>query len=304
MRYLFILFITLLCTPAHAETYSIATGSPSGIYYPFGGGLAALWSDNSDDINMKAEVTNGSVTNLIQVAKGESEVGISQADAFHAAINGKGKFPDKMPLSVLFALYPNLVHLIVPADSPIQSVQELKGKRVSLGAPGSGNLVTARALLDILGLSVDDLQPYYLSYTETAGAIKDGTIDAGFIVGGIGVAAVTELALVRDIRLIAFSDEEMATLNASQPAYTPFDVPAGLYAGVDEPVQTISLWNYLVVRNDLPNELAYRMVQIPFTHLKALQAIAYPAKFTTPENTLKYASDYLHPAAQRYFAER
>lgn len=302
------LWLLLACIafafPAQAQTYSIATGSPSGIYYPFGGGLAALWSDHSERINMKAEVTNGSVTNLIQVAKGESEAGISQADAFYAAREGRGKFPEALPVSVLFALYPNLVHLIVPADSDIRTVADLRGRRVSIGAPGSGNMVTAKNILSALGIPLDALDVYHLSYTETAYALKDGGIDAGFIVGGIGVAVVTELALTRPIRLIAFSDTDIAALHAAFPAYAAFSVPEGLYAGMEEPVQTVSLWNFLVVNRSLPDPLAYELTRIAFEQNAALRAIAYPAKFTTAENTRRYAWEFLHPGAKAYFEGR
>lgn len=303
MRWLWgLLLCAVLPFSAQAETYSIATGSPSGIYYPFGGGLSALWSDTHADINMKAEVTNGSVTNLIQVHKGESEVGITQGDALFQAMQGAGRYPEPLNLAVLFALYPNLVHVIVPADSNIRSIGDLRGRRVSIGAPGSGNMVTAQNVLGTLGMDAEgDVTPYYLSYTETANALRDGTIDAGFLVGGIGVAVVVELALTRDIRLVPFSDAEMTQLNSAFAAYTPFDVPAGLYKGVDSPVQTVSLWNFLVARKDMPDALAERLVETAMTHPERLRRIAYPARFTTPENSRRYAKGLMHPAAQRYF---
>ncbi|MDQ2077870.1 TAXI family TRAP transporter solute-binding subunit [Marinimicrobium sp. ABcell2] len=287
--------------PSVSKTYSIATGSPSGIYYPFGGGLASLWSEHGEQINMKAEVTTGSVANLLQVHRGESEVGISQGDAFVAARQGDGRFKEPLRVSALLALYPNLVHLLVPAGSDIKSVQDLIGKRVSLGAPGSGNLVTARNILATLELPLNELRPYYLTYTETATGLRDGTLDAGFVVGGIGVGVVTELALTRDIRLIPFSDEDMARLSEAYPAYTAFDVPVGLYRGVNQPVQTVSLWNFLVVRQDMDESLAFELTRLALTHREQLERVTYPARYTTEENTRTYAWDYLHPGAKRYF---
>lgn len=301
MRWLVACVALLIALPAHAETYSIATGSPSGLYYPFGGGLAAMWSDSHPDINMKAEVTNGSVTNLIQVHKGESEVGISQGDALRDALAGAGRYPQPLELAVLFALYPNLVHVIVPADSDIRSIADLRGKRVSIGAPGSGNMVTADKVLGTLGVTREDISPYFLSYTETANALRDGTVDAGFLVGGIGVAVVVELALTRDIRLIPFTDAEMQKLHTAFPAYSAFDVPAGLYKNVDAPVQTVSLWNFLVVRRDMPDALAETLVKTAMEQPDRLRRIAYPARYTTADNTLRYGRDMLHPAALSYF---
>lgn len=293
----------MLVSTAKAETWSVATGSTSGIYYPFGGGLAAIWSEHNPELNIKAEVTNGSVANLIQVARGESEAGISQGDAFRTAIEGAGRFPYKLDIAVLFALYPNLVHVIVPADSSIKTLDDLVGKRVSIGAPGSGNMVTSRNVLDALGIGVMGIIPYYLSYTETANALRDGTIDAGFIVAGIGVSAVAELAVTRDIRLLPFSDGDMGRVSEAFPAYKGFTVPAGLYKNVNAPVQTVSLWNFLIVNRHMPDDIAYTMTKTAFEQHARLQQIVHPAVYMTPPNTCLYAWDYLHPGAKRYFTE-
>ena len=150
------------------ETFSIATGSPSGLYYPFGGGLASIWSKHSDSINMKAEVTGGSVVNIIQVARGESEAGISQGDALRAAIEGNGKFPEPQPIKALFALYPNVVHAVTLQGNNIGSINDLRGKTVSIGAPGSGTAITTLNIMHTLGITEEDLNVRYLSYTETA----------------------------------------------------------------------------------------------------------------------------------------
>jgi TRAP transporter TAXI family solute receptor len=286
-----------------AETYSIATGSPSGLYYPFGGGLAALWSDKSDHINMKAEVTSASVTNLIQVHKGESKLGITQGDALRDAIAGKGRFPEPMNVAVLFALYPNVVHVIVAADSDIMQIEDLRGKRVSVGATGSGNMVTTRNVLNGLGIAFSDFTPYYLSYTETANALRDGTIDVGFIVGGTGVAVMAELALTRDIRLLSFSNAEMQTLSSLYPAYTTFAIPEGIYKGVDTPTHTVSLWNFLVAQRDAEDEFVQEILEITFSNPDYVRDIAFSARYTTPENTLAYSGNMLHSAAHRYFSQ-
>lgn len=296
-----LLLLVFWAFPAQAETYSIATGSPSGLYYPIGGGLAALWSEESDSINMKAEVTSASVANLIQVHKGESELGITQGDALRDAIAGTGKFPKPLDVAVLFALYPNIVHALVPAESDIRSIEDLRGKRVSVGAAGSGSMVTTQKVLQELGLTENDYTPYYLSYTETTNALRDGTVDAGFVVGGIGVAVVVELALTRDIRLIPFSDGQMAQLSSKFPAYRAFSIPKGVYKGVETPVQTVSLWNYMVVCKDMDDVLVEELLRITFGHLDRVHALAYAARFITPGNSRQYGEGLLHPAAARYF---
>lgn len=296
--------VWLLAMPAvAADTMSIATGSPSGLYYPFGGGLASIWSKAHNDVNIKAEVTGGSAVNIIQVHKGESELGISQGDALRDAIAGKGKFPEPMNVRALFALYPNVVHALTNASSDIQTIDDLKGKRVSIGAPGSGNAITTINVLHALGITLDDIDVQYLSYTETSDGLKNGTIDAGFIVGGLGVAAVVELALTRDIRLIPFSDEHMQTISHAIPAYTAFDVPANTYNGVGEDVQTVTLWNFLIVNRSMPDELAFKLTRTAFDHMEDMLNVTKVARYATIENSLKYAKGILHPAAESFMRE-
>ncbi|MBN66872.1 MAG: TRAP transporter substrate-binding protein [Rickettsiales bacterium] len=286
-----------------SDTYSIATGSPSGLYYPFGGGLAQIWSRELDNVNIKAEVTGASAVNIIQVAKHESEVGISQGDALRDAISGKGIFPREMPVRVLFALYPNVVHAVTNASSSIKTLSDLRGKRVSIGAPGSGTAITTMNILNTLGITENDFDVQYLSYTETSDALKNGTIDAGFMVGGVGLAAAVELALTRDIRLIPISDIEMATISDAFPAYTAFEIPGETYKGVDEPVQTATLWNFLIVHQDMSDDEAYKLTKTAFDHMQEMMEVTRVARYTTPENTLRFSGGILHPGAQRYFDE-
>lgn len=307
MRYLILILLFTLCTPVHAadRTYSIATGNPSGMYYPYGGGIARIWSREIDNFNMKAEVTAASVTNIIQVAKGDSEAAISQGDAIRDAIYGTGKFSEvgKMPVRVIARLYPNLVHLITLKSSDIHSIEDLRGKTVSTGAPGSGNAVTSRNILSAMDIGPDDFDNRSLNYAETANAIRDGAIDAGFMVGGIGTAAIVELALTRDVRLIPFSDAEMQIISEKVPAYTSFEVPAGIYHGVDEPVQVPTLWNMMVVHEDFNPETVYEMTRTLFEQNKEMRNIVQVAKFTVPENSFDMGDIPLHPGAQRFYEE-
>ena len=152
---------------------TFATGSPAGIYYPFGGGLSNIWSTRLDDVNMKAEVTGASLINVIQVARGESEVGIAMADVVTSAYQGKEQFPEPLPVRALFAAYPNFVHIVALADRNIESITDLAGQRVSLGAPGSGTAIAAEKILAGFGLPLDSLDAHYLNFSGTADALKD-----------------------------------------------------------------------------------------------------------------------------------
>ncbi len=289
---------------AGAKTTTIATGNPSGLYYPFGGGLSKIWSRESDDINMKAEVTAASVVNVIQVMKGESEAGISQGDVLRDAIAGKGIFPEPIAVRALFALYPNVVHCITRESSGLASIQDLRGKRVSVGAPGSGVAITSLNILGALGITPDDFEPQYLSYTETAEALKTGTIDAGFMVGGLGLAALMELALTEKINLIPVTGQDMDTLSQAYPAYTRYTIPADTYNGITQPLETVSLWNFLVVAENMDDERAYRMTRLAFENMDEMLSVTKAARHATIDNALTFGEGILHPAALRYLREQ
>jgi TRAP transporter TAXI family solute receptor len=286
-----------------SQTLSFATGNPSGIYYPLGGGLASIWSRYVDGINIKAEVTAGSVTNLVQVAKHESHVGFAQGDSVADAVAGQGRFPYALPLAILGKMYPNVVHLVTVEGSGIRSVEDLKGKKVSVGPPGSGNFVTAWNILDALGITESDFTVRQLNYSETSNGLKDGTIDAGFIAGGLGIAAVVELAVTRKIVLVPFTDEEMKKVTAKIAAYSAFSVPPGIYHGVDEPVQTPTLWNLLVVHREMDEDVAYRLIKALFDFRESLESISQVARFIVPESAASIGSLPLHPGAKRYYDE-
>ena len=298
-----LLILVALAAPTSAQTLSLATGNPSGLYYPLGGGLASVWSRHLPDINIKAETTAGSVTNVIQVAKLESDIGFSQGDAIADAVAGRGRFPEPLPLKVLAKLYPNLVHLVALESSGIRSVHDLASRRVSVGPPGSGNQVTTWNILDALGITEDDFSVRQLNYTQTTNGLKDGTLDAGFIAGGIGIAAVMELAVARDMVLVPFSDQDMARISAHVSAYSAFTVPPGVYRGVDEPVQTPTLWNVLVANASMDDELAYRLLETMFKYREDLENISQVARFITPETARDVAPLPLHPGAARYYED-
>ncbi len=297
-----VVWLALGCGAEHERkpTYAIATGGPSGLYYPFGGGMASLWSKYLPHVNVKAEVTGGSVTNVIQVARGESEFGIAMADVVADAYLGQGRFPEALPLRVLVNAYPNIVHILSLADNNISSVSDLQGKRVSLGAAGSGTAIAAENVLTGLGVPLAAIAPAYLSFGETTAALKDGTIDAGFVVGGLGLAAVTELAVTRDLRLVALTDEELARLNAKFPAYSGYTIPGDTYAGVTIPVQVLGIWSAVVVHENMSEDLAFELTCTLFKHSDVLLKVSAVARDMTVDNLDKLPAVPLHPGTVRY----
>lgn len=279
------------------STFAIATGGPAGLYYPYGGGMAAIWSQHIPHINAKAEVTGGSVTNVIQVARQESEVGIAMADVVTDAFHGRGRFPEALPLRVLFTAYPNIVHILTLAQNGVKEVADFRGKRVSLGAAGSGTAVAAENVITGLGIGLDEFSPAYLSFGETTSALKDGTIDAGFIVGGLGVAAVTELAVTRDLVLVALGTAQVESLHQQHPAYTGYNIPAHTYTGIEEDVLALGIWSAVVVHATLPKATAYELTCTLYRHRQSLLQVTSAAQATTIANIHQLPAVPLHPGS-------
>lgn len=293
-------FALVFSTISFAQNYSIGTGGQSGIYYPFGGALAKVWSDEVSDVSVKAEVTAASVENTIKVVRGDMLAGIAMGNVVMDAYQGEGKFPAKMPVKVLFALYPNLVHPMTLQKSDIKSLADMKGKRISLGAPGSGTAVTSAALLKTLGIDPEkDIKAVYLNYSETTNALSNGQIDAGFIVGGQGVGAVTQVALTQNIRMIPITKAETDKFIAKYPAYSAYTIPEGIYNKVGA-TDTLSIWNVLVVRADMSDDMAFELTKAAYENMDEVRKVVKVAEATTPVNAQRLAGVPLHPGAEKY----
>ncbi|WP_043529762.1 TAXI family TRAP transporter solute-binding subunit [Litchfieldella xinjiangensis] len=299
---------TLIATAPAAmaqQQVSIATGGTGGTYYPYGGGLAELINNNLEGYSAVAEVTGASVENMGLIYRGDSDIALALADTVYQAYSGTGDFEDRQlpDTRALASIYPNAVQLVTMADSDIESLQDLKGKRVSVGAPGSGTELNARALLEANGITYDDFDPQRLNFNETADAIRDGDIDAGFWSVGPPTSSILNLATTRDVRLIPLSDEEIANAREEEPVFAAYDLRAGLYEGMDEAVQTISIPNVLVVDASLDEELAYQVTKLLFEKTDELIAIHPAANDTTVEFSVNSTPIAFHPGALRYYEE-
>ncbi|EWG98900.1 immunogenic protein [Halomonas sp. BC04] len=208
---------------AVAQQLSIATGGTGGTYYPYGGGLAELINNHIEGASAVAEVTGASVENMGLVWRGDSDVALALADTVFQAYSGTGDFEGRQleNIRALASIYPNAVQLVTLADSDVHTLSDLVGKRVSVGAPGSGTELNARALLEANGISYDDFTPQRLNFNETADAIRDGDIDAGFWSVGPPTSSILNLATTRDIRLVGFSDEEIENARDAERLLPP-----------------------------------------------------------------------------------
>lgn len=291
------------CGGERARPMALATGTTAGIYYPLGGAVASRWTRDVPGVVVRAEVSAGSVTNLIQVAKGESDIGFGQADAVADAIRGAGRFPEPLPLVILGRVYPNVVHVLSVAGRGVESVPDLRGKRVSLGPPGSGNEVTARNILRAVGISEDDFRVRQMNYNQSINGLKDGTLDAMFLAAGLGVASVVELGLTRELVLVPFTGAEMAAVEAENPAYQGLEVPPETYRGVEAGTLTPSLWNLLFVHEDLADRIAHGFVRSLLAGREAFRVVTQNADFIRLDSLPAVGLLPLHPGARAFYEE-
>lgn len=304
-----ITFIMGLCwggveAEGKAKFISIATGGTGGVYYPYGGGLAEIWTRHVPGVQAVAEVTGASVENTRLVHRGESLIGEIMNDVAYQAYFAEGRFQGKpQKILAMFQMYPHHYHIVALKGSGIKALYDLKGKRVSVGAPGSGTEFKTNLVFKVLGISYSDFKVHRLSFTEQANALKDGTIDVGIWDVAAPTSSIMDLATTRDIVIISFSDEDIKKIVQAYPFYSPYVMPPGVYKGQDYPVKNPSVWNTVICNFDLPEDLVYKLTKAVFQHRDYLEKIHPFAKYTTPENAVNASSIPLHPGAIKYYRE-
>ena len=292
------------------QSLSIATGGTGGVYYPVGGAYAELINEHLDGYTAAAEVTGASVENAGLIARGDSDIALALADtvlqAYTGTVNfgGDGQPPQLPNLRALGVAYPNAIQLVVPADSDIHTLADLAGKRVSVGAPGSGTEVSAQAILEANGVTYDDIEEQRLNFNETAAALRDGDIDAGFWSVGPPTSSILDLATTRDIRLISLEGEELENALAANEVFAEYTLPGGTYTGVDEDVTTIGTPNVILVAAEMDEQLAYDFLDALYSNIDDVIAVHPSANDTTPELALSASPIPLHPGAVRYYRDQ
>ncbi len=287
----------------------VATGPTTGVYYPLGGGIADVLTKNVPGLNATAGTTDGSVANLLLISQGRADVGLSMADASFDAFKGQDKFKDrKVDVRALMVLYPNRMHIVTVEGRGIDKVSDLKGKRVSTGAPNSATQVMAYRVLEAYGLNPEkDIVRERLDPGKSADAIKDGKLDAFFWVGGLPTPAVTDLGATPGIKLkLVNHDDALEAMNKKYGSlYVKDTIPAKTYPGQDQPVQIVSVWNVLVADAKMSDQLAYDIVKTLLDHKEDLIRVHAEAKnFDLKNQTNATAVIPYHPGAKKYFAEK
>jgi len=290
---------------AKTEFIGIGTGGTGGVYYPYGGALAEIWTQHVENVRAVAEVTGASVENTKLADQGETVVGEVMGDVAYEAYYGKGRFKDDpQNVSAMFVMYQNVYHVVTLEKTGIKSLEDLRGKKVSVGSPGSGTEYMSDLVLHAVGVPYESFEVRRLSFVENANALRDGTIDVGIWCVGPPTSSIMDLATTHDIYPIPFSQEEIDKVLGKYKYYAPSEIPAGAYEGVEEDVATVSVWNVVICNSDLSEDLVYNLAKAAFEHQDYLMQVYPGAKYTTAENAAKYSPIPLHPGTVKYMKEK
>jgi TRAP transporter TAXI family solute receptor len=293
---------------AQQKTLSIGTGGTGGVYYPLGRAVANLLSKALPHVQATADVTGGSIDNLKLIGSGESELGFTMADAALDAMRGQDKFKSKIPLQTLLVVYPNRMHVVTVEGTGIETMADLKGKRVSTGSPGGATEVMAFRVIEAAGLDKDkDMKRERLGAAESVNALKERKIDAFFWVGGIPTAAVTDLAATSGLKmkLIDHADT-VEKMNAKYgKLYTASTIKAGSYPGTTRDNAIAEVWNLLVTGDRMSDDDAYAIVKTLVEKKADIVAVHKEAESFSLNNQVQARSPVpFHPGALKYFKEK
>lgn len=290
-------------------TLSIATGPTTGVYYPLGGGIANILSKYVPGYAANAETTAGSVANLQLMSQKKSDIALSMADAAWDGFKGQGKFAaGAVPIRTLMIAYPNRMHVVTVDGTGITKMADLKGKRVSTGAPNSATELMAARVLEAAGLDQEkDIRRERLDPGKSTDAIKDRKLDAYFWVGGIPTAAVTDLGATPGTKLKLVDHAEVVDIMNKKygPLYIRDTIPAKAYPGQDQPNQVATVQNLIIARADMSDQVAYNIVKTIFEKRDELILVHKEAtNFDLKLQTNDASPIPFHPGAIKYFNEK
>jgi TRAP transporter TAXI family solute receptor len=285
---------------------AVATGGTAGVYFPLGGAFANIITERVDGVTANAESTGASVVNVNLLNNGEVDFALMQNDIAYYAFNGVEMFSDNPALTNLrgiAVLYPEVVQIVVNANAGIESVEDLRGRRVAVGAPGSGAEANARQILTAHGISYDDIRADFLSFAEAADALRDGNVDAAFVTAGTPTAAVTDVSTTHNVRLLSIDSGIANALMAEYPFYDVVTIPAGTYNNQAEDVQTVTVLAMLSVRAGLSDDMVYNITKGLFENLNMFAAAHARGGNLSLDSALSGMPLELHPGAARFYQE-
>jgi len=285
-------------------TLKMATGGTTGTYYAYSGAVSQVLSSKINNLSFDVQSTGASKANIFLVADKEADIAIVQNDVMYYAYNGIDLFANEGAVkgfSAMAGCYAEVCQIV--SKSNITSIEELKGKRVSVGDIGSGCEFNARQILEAYGMTFDDIQVNNLSFADSASALKDDKIDAFFCVAGAPTTAIVELATSNSINILEVDDAHAAKLIADYPFYTKFNVPGGAYKGVDRDVQTVAVVATYIVSDNLDEKIVYEMTKALFENKEEIAKAHPKGAELDPEYAVAGISIPIHPGALKYYKE-
>ncbi len=283
---------------------TMGTGTTGGSYYPLGGAMAKIWTDNIPNVHASVQSTGGTNQNIQLMADNQSEVGFTDTK-YVLAYNGVADWEGDPQtwLRGLLPLYPEPTNILVAKGSGITTLEGMRGKRVSIGAVGSGTESTSRELFSVLGMDADqDIKAFMLGTGDTAKAFQDKQIDAAILVGSLGMSSIVELTALDLVDFLDVPDDVFDRIFEVNNTWVQFTIPANYYQNQPNPVHTYSAFNTLSCREDLPEDIAYQMVKTLFEHKEDLLAVRQTMENMSLENVEKIAIP-IHPGALEYYKE-
>jgi len=302
-----IMAVLAFSVAAFAVTFvTIGSGGVGGTYYPLGGAMAEVLNKAGIDVKATSRTTAASKENCRLVASGKAHLGMTMGSTLWQAYTGTGAFKEdgKLPLRILFNMYPAPQHILTVEGTGIKTFEDLKGKRVSIGAPGSGNQVLTRMILEAAGIDPEkDFKMAQLTQPEAAMALKDGNIDAVFWNFAAPGAAVMEVEAVRKVHFIPLPKDLVNKIVEKNPFLLPYTLQPGVYKSITEPVLTIADGNYMIVHENMDKGLAYKLVKTLIENKDAFMDVTPQAAHFVPEEASKGIIPF-HPGAVKYFTEQ
>lgn len=294
-------------TPAAAaeQFINVLTGGTSGVYYPLGVALGNTIGKSMPATKTSVQATKASVENLNLLQAGRGEIAFTLGDALSDAWKGNEEAGFKTPLKKLrgiAAIYPNYIQIVARADSGIKTLADLKGKKISVGAPKSGTELNARAILNAAGITYKDFAKVeYLPFGESVELMKNRQLDVTLQSAGLGVASLRDLAAAMDIVVVAIPPEVIKKVN--DPAYLAVAIPANTYKGQAADVPSAAVQNYLVTHDGVGTDIVYGMTKALWANLDQLVAAHSAAKAIELKNAMVGMPVPLHPGAEKYYRE-
>ncbi len=290
--------------------FGIATGGTGGTYYPLGGMLAQLISNTAEipdtKLSATAETGNASVANAQLLGRGEIESAFVAADILDAAFKGVNQFDGAAAdnIRAIGALYPETVQLVVRADSGIEKFEDLKGKTISSGSPGSGQWQLLGDLLVAYGMARTDVSEDFSSFSQSVDKIKDGNLDASLITAGSPTSSLTDLANGHDIRIIPLNGPAIVKLQETQPYYANAVLAGGTYKGQDNDVETLAVRAIWATHAGVSDEVIYAVTKALYENTETLGNVHPKGKEISLDKALESVSVPLHPGAEKYYVEK